>query len=93
MFYFYVLQSIQDPEWFYKGSTIDLDQRVYQHNNGEVDSTRPYKPLRLVYYEAFVSEQAARLRESAIKHNGNMWIPLRRRIVDSLEQKIKISGA
>ena len=85
MFYFYVLQSIQHSEWFYKGSTIDLDQRVHQHNNGEVDSTRPYKPLRLVYYEAFVSEQAARLRESGIKHNGNMWIPLRRRIIKSLQ--------
>lgn len=84
MFYFYVLQSLRNTEWFYKGSTIDLQQRISQHNNGEVDATRPYKPLRLVYYEAFISERAARLRESAIKQNGNMWTPLRRRIIESL---------
>ena len=85
MFHFYVIQSMKNPDWFYKGSTINLRQRIDQHNNGEVDATKPYKPFRLVYYEAFITEKAARLRESAIKKNGNMWTPLRKRIVESFE--------
>lgn len=84
MGYFYVLQSARNPEWFYKGSTPDLKHRMLQHNQGEVVSTKPYLPLRLVYYEAFVSLNSARLREAGIKNNGNMWIPLRRRIIASL---------
>jgi len=84
MGYFYVLQSSKNPEWFYKGSTIDMRRRLQQHNNGEVIATKPYLPFRFVYCETYVNEKAARLRESAIKKNGNMWVPLRRRIIQSL---------
>lgn len=84
MGYFYVLQSLKNPEWLYKGSTTDLRRRMAQHSNGEVDATRPYLPLRLVYYEAYISEKAARERESLVKNNGNVWVPLRKRILSSL---------
>jgi putative endonuclease len=83
MVYFYVLQSLKNPEWFYKGSTPNLIRRIAQHNKGEVNSTKPYLPLRLVYYEAYVSEKAARERESLVKNNGNVWVPLRKRILRS----------
>lgn len=83
MGYFYVLQSLKNPDWFYKGSTTDLKRRVAQHNGGEVNATKPYMPLRLVYYEAFLSERAARVREASVKNNGNVWVPLRKRIVKS----------
>lgn len=85
MGYFYVLQSLKNPDWFYKGSTIDLKRRVAQHNNGDVQATHAYRPLRLVYCEMFVNEKAARERESLVKKNGNVWVPLRRRIMKSLE--------
>jgi len=84
MNYFYVLQSLKNTEWFYKGSTTDLIRRVAQHNKGEVNSTKHYLPLKLVYYEAYVSEQAARERESLVKNNGNVWVPLRKRILKSI---------
>lgn len=84
MGYFYVLQSLKNPEWFYKGSTTDMKRRLIQHNNKAVLSTMPYLPIRLVYCETYVNEKAARLREAAIKKNGNMWVPLRKRIVKSL---------
>lgn len=86
MGYFYVLQNLKNPDWFYKGSTTDLRHRVTEHNNGEVISTCSYIPLRLVYYEAYVSEQSAREREALVKNNGNVWVPLRRRILQSLEK-------
>ena len=86
MFYFYVLQSQKDLNWFYKGSTPDLRRRVKQHNDGEVVSTKGYRPLQLVYYEAFVTEKAARLREMSVKKSGSVWMPLMKRIRSSLEQ-------
>lgn len=85
MWYVYVLQSLKNMEWFYKGSTNDLKRRFEQHNAGEVQSTKAYMPLRLVYYEAYFSEKAARLRESSIKKSGSVWKPLMDRVRDSLE--------
>jgi putative endonuclease len=84
MWYFYILQSQKNLNWFYKGSTGDLKRRFSQHCDGEVTSSQFYRPLKLVYYEAFVSEKAARLRESSIKKSGSVWIPLLKRIKESL---------
>jgi len=84
MWYFYVLQSLKNPEYFYKGSTNDRERRLSEHNKGEVDSTRPYLPFRIVYYEAYLSEHAARLRESSVKTSGSVSTPLMKRIKESL---------
>lgn len=86
MYYFYVLQSLKAKDWFYKGSTVNLRRRVDEHNAGESKASSPYRPFRLVYYEAFVSEKAARLRESRVKKSGSVWVPLRKRIIDSLRE-------
>lgn len=85
MWYFYVLQSQKDKNYFYKGSTGDLRSRFFQHNNGEVDSTRPNRPWKLVYYEAYVTEKSARLREHNVKQSGSISVPLIKRIKDSLD--------
>jgi putative endonuclease len=84
MWYVYVLQSSKKRNWFYKGSTNNLKRRFLQHSNGEVQSTKAYLPLRLVYYEAYLTEKAARIRESSIK-SGSVWKPLMNRIKQSLE--------
>lgn len=85
MWYFYVLQSQTEPDYFYKGSTNDLRRRFAQHQHGEVGSTRPRRPYRLVYYEAYLTEHAARGREHAVKTSGSVSVPLLRRIAESLE--------
>ena len=85
MWYVYVIQSQKDLNWFYKGSTNQLTHRIEKHNNGEVYSTKPYKPFRLVYYEAYLTEFAARKREAGIKKSGSVWKPLMDRIKDSLQ--------
>jgi len=87
MWYFYVLQSIKEPNYFYKGSTGKLKERFHQHNNGEVESTRPRRPYRLVYYEAYLTEKTARDREAGVKQSGSISVPLLRRIKNSLEDK------
>jgi predicted GIY-YIG superfamily endonuclease len=35
MRYVYLLESMQDPEQFYVGSTNDLPRRLAEHNNGK----------------------------------------------------------
>lgn len=85
MWYFYVLQSKKNIEFFYKGSTNDLRRRLQEHNKGEVNSTRPYLPYKVVYYEAYVSEHAARKRESSVKTSGPVSVPLMKRIKESLK--------
>jgi putative endonuclease len=84
MFYFYILQSLKEPDYFYKGSTINLKRRFLEHNKGKVESTKSKYPWRLVYYEAYVSEKAARKRELSVKRSGSISVPLLRRIKSSL---------
>lgn len=55
-----------------------------QHNEGEVQSTKSYIPLKLVYYEAFLTEDAARKRESSVKKSGSVSTPLMKRIKESI---------
>ncbi len=66
MYYTYVLQSTRDGRW-YTGVTADLKTRVADHLNGRVRSTRPRRPLRLIYYEACLSEADAKRRERYLK--------------------------
>lgn len=84
MWYFYVIQSQRELGWFYKGSTGNLKKRFEQHNKGEEVSTKHYKPFKLVYYEAYVTEKAARKREASVKKSGSVWKPLMDRIESSL---------
>lgn len=84
MWYFYILQSNKDSNYFYKGSTDDPNRRLVQHNTGQVISTRPWFPFRLVYIEGYLYERAARVREHAVKKSGSMSVPLIRRIKDGL---------
>lgn len=85
MWYFYVLKSENHPNWFYKGSTNDLKRRFSQHQDGEVQSTKHYRPFRMVYYEAYLNKRAAMDREYSVKKSGSVWTPLMKRIKKSLE--------
>ena len=69
MFYMYVLQSADPQAVFYVGSTGDLKRRFAEHNNGENTFTR-YRQWRLVYYEAYLTLDAARERERKLKKHG-----------------------
>ena len=83
MNYVYVLRSLKDGK-SYIGSTTDLRRRIKEHADGDVVSTRPRRPLKLVYYEAYVDEQDARERESSLKLKSNAYAQLRKRIRRSL---------
>jgi len=84
MFYFYIIQSQKNKSWFYKGVTANISKRIQRHNRGEVFSTKPHRPFRVVYYEAYVSREAAKKREVSVKRSGSVSIPLLKRIRESL---------
>jgi len=64
--YTYVLQSKKDKQW-YTGYTDDLRKRFQEHNKGLVFSTRKRRPFELIYYEACLNEQDAKMREMYLK--------------------------
>ena len=66
MYYVYVLQSEVDNN-FYTGSTPDLKKRFEKHCNGQVESTKARRPLRLIYYEACLERDDAIKREKYLK--------------------------
>jgi len=77
MFYVYVLRSLKDSN-FYTGYTKDLNNRLQQHKNGEVTSTKNRRPLILVYYEACLNSQDAAHREKYLKSSwGKRYLKLR----------------
>lgn len=74
MFYVYILQSINNPEHFYVGSTCDLKRRIKEHNSGNSIHTNKYKPWYLKGYIAFDDEDKAKKFERFLKTgNGRIF--------------------
>ena len=74
IYYTYVLQSEKDNA-FYVGFTKDLKLRFEQHSKGQVDSTKNRRPLRLIYYEACLTQKDATNREKYLKtYNGRRFL-------------------
>ena len=51
----------------YAGQSDDLKRRFKEHHNGLVKSTKPNRPVELIYYEAFKSKDDAKRREIYFK--------------------------
>ena len=76
-YYTYVLISEKDGNC-YVGYTKDLNVRFEQHQKGEVTSTKSRLPLKLIYYEACLSQKDALKREKYLKtYYGKMHIAKR----------------
>ena len=59
-FYFvYALRSLK-KEFIYIGYTDNLQRRLNEHNNGFVQSTKAYAPLKIAAYVAVATEEKAR---------------------------------
>jgi len=87
MYYVYIIQSKKHNK-LYLGSTNNLKVRIHEHNNGKSFYTKRYKPWRLIYYEAYLSEKDARMREKQLKHHGNAMKQLQKRIQNSFKFSI-----
>lgn len=64
--YVYILQSIRYYN-LYIGSSQDLKRRLEEHNQGKVFSTKPYKPWKVIHYEAYLNKRDALRREKYLK--------------------------
>lgn len=67
-YYVYILHN-SIKKFIYIGYSEDLKIRVGSHNNGENKSTKPYIPLELIHYEAYVNMKDAKRREIYLKSN------------------------
>jgi len=57
---------------------ISTKLRFEQHTRGQVSSTRDRRPLELIYYEAYISEEDALRKEKHLKtHCGKMYLKKR----------------
>lgn len=66
MSYVYILECHDGT--LYTGYTNNLEKRIKVHNHGKgAKYTRVRLPVRLVYYEVFVTKSEALKREYAIK--------------------------
>lgn len=79
MYYVYLLRSQRNKK-FYIGSTANLKQRFYQHNNSQNTSTKSGTPWELIYYEAFLTKAFALERERKLKHYGRGLVELKKRL-------------
>jgi len=73
-YYTYVLLSLKDNN-FYTGYTNNIKRRFEEHCKGYVESTKDRKPLKLIYYEACLSQDDATHREKYLKSfHGKMFL-------------------
>ena len=84
MFYTYIIKIIKDKK-LYIGYTSNLRKRLKEHNSKLNKSTKPRVPFKLVYYEAYASEDDAIKREHNLKLRARALKQLTRRIRKSLE--------
>ena len=65
MYYSYILK-LQNNK-YYSGYTNNLKERFAQHQNGLVESTKNFRPLKLVFYAAFLTQKLALNFEKYLK--------------------------
>ena len=85
MYYVYILLSSKS-HIFYFGSTNDLKKRIGLHNNGEVKSTKPHIPWKLVWYGAFKTEREARDFERYLKTGSGKAFTYKRLVSVALKK-------
>ncbi|OGE76659.1 MAG: hypothetical protein A3C85_04080 [Candidatus Doudnabacteria bacterium RIFCSPHIGHO2_02_FULL_48_21] len=85
MFYVYILRSKINKRTYIGFYTENLKQRILKHHAGMVRTTKNWRPLELVYYEAYKSKKDALIREKRLKSFAKGFSSLKGRIKFSLE--------
>ncbi len=68
MHYVYMLQN--EDEKLYVGYSYDLKRRLYEHQHGEVTTTKGYERAKLVWYCAFTGKKKALNFEKYLKEGS-----------------------
>ena len=64
--YVYIIQS-EATKSYYIGSTANLEQRLFKHNQGATTSTRHKRPWKLVFSQRYENINQARKVEYRLK--------------------------
>ena len=67
-YYTYVLVSLRNYD-IYIGSTANINNRFQKHNNGQVKSTKGYRPWKLLEYHESASRSEAMNQEKFLKNH------------------------
>ncbi|WP_369431594.1 GIY-YIG nuclease family protein [Rhodohalobacter sulfatireducens] len=66
MYYTYILCSKKN-DFHYYGHSKDLEERLKQHNQGRVRSTKAHRPFEIIHKETFKTKSEAYRREMFFK--------------------------
>ena len=64
MAFVYILRQANGQ--YYVGSTINLQNRINEHNEGKDRTTKRFLPVELVYYEEYPTQEEAWNREKQL---------------------------
>lgn len=67
MNFVYLLESVKTKKWYTGFTPDDVYNRLEKHNSGLVQSTKAFKPWKLIYYEAYIERADATGREKFLK--------------------------
>ncbi len=75
MFHTYVLQSQKDGSKYVGFTERSPSDRLIDHNQSKVKSTKNKQPWNLIYYEGYIDKKDALSREKFLKGgSGNRYI-------------------
>jgi len=83
MYYVYLLKDRFGK--IYIGHTNNLKRKLQEHAKGRSKYLRLRRPVKLIYYEAYLSAEDARERERSLKNYGSVLSGLRSRLKNSLK--------
>jgi putative endonuclease len=86
VFYVYVLRSESDAG-LYIGFSTDLKRRLAEHTRGASFATKSRGPWKLIYYEAYLSQEDALGREKYLKSGSG-----RRFLRAQLRHYLRVKG-
>ncbi len=74
MHYVYILRSVNFPDKFYVGYTLNVGARLDKHNSGESIYTKEHKPWALIFSCCFADKGKALEFEKYLKsHSGKAF--------------------
>ena len=75
----------------YVGVTNNLERRLFEHKNGNVDSyTKKYNVFKLIYFEEYQNIKDAISREKQLKNWHRDWkLNLIKQVNPNLEEMLK----
>lgn len=75
MFHIYVLQNQKDESKYVGFTERPPLERLIDHNQSKVQSTKNKKPWNLIYYEGYINKKDALCREKFLKNgSGNRFL-------------------